>query len=397
MVSQNAELLETAKEIGEAAPNWADLSNALFDQNDGLLAKAFHTKEERAAFVKTEEYRQIKALIKKAQEKSGLVEGATPTKSGKLLVRLPKSMHEALDQEAEAEGVSLNHLVVAKLALQFSKVRSSARHGWIPTVVQAYSEVRGMTPDGRPASEDRVVADPELDSRFLKRCRELGASESDVDLNKKLFYVRKKGYTTHLPKVPKLLIPRERMDQYQYASEMALRFVQKKEWEQTWRDVSLDTIICDPLLAAAFDSFAARLAPGFSAFEYRWAGLGLRKAGRYMKEALNVEVPSFEDLGKTDHLSLDRVPDVQGLYMVQNRSEMVFIGETQNLRTRIKRHFDASGDQLIPEWLYSGARGETRLGVVPLPKLVDSALKATELRAILSFSPILNLLRAAAA
>jgi predicted HicB family RNase H-like nuclease len=396
MSSQNAELLETAREIGESANGWADFANALFDQNHGLLAKSFPSAADRAAFVQSDEYRQIKALLKKAQEQSGLVKGATPTKSGKLLVRLPRSMHEALDQEADAEGVSLNQLVVAKLALQFTRIRGSGEREWIPIVVQAYAEVRGTASDGKPASEDRVVADPELDARFLAKCRELGATESDYDLNKKLFYVRKKGYTTHLPKVPKLSIPRERVDQYQYATEMALRFVQKKEMEQAWRDVSLDTIICDPLLAAAFDSFASRIAPGFSAFEYRWAALGLRKAGRYMKDAMALDVPTFDDLGRTRSLKLDQVPDVQGLYLVQNRNERVFIGETQNLRMRIKRHLDVAGPQMIPEWLYSGAEGETRLGVVPLPKTLDSAIKAMELRAILSLTPILNFSRAAA-
>jgi predicted HicB family RNase H-like nuclease len=37
--------------------------------------------------------------------------------SGKFNVRVPKSLHAALAIEAEAEGVSLNQLVVAKLAL----------------------------------------------------------------------------------------------------------------------------------------------------------------------------------------------------------------------------------------------------------------------------------------
>ena len=36
--------------------------------------------------------------------------------SGKFNVRVPKSLHAALATEAEAEGVSLNQLVVAKLA-----------------------------------------------------------------------------------------------------------------------------------------------------------------------------------------------------------------------------------------------------------------------------------------
>jgi antitoxin HicB len=37
--------------------------------------------------------------------------------SGKFNVRVPRSLHAALAREAEAEGVSLNQLVVAKLAL----------------------------------------------------------------------------------------------------------------------------------------------------------------------------------------------------------------------------------------------------------------------------------------
>jgi predicted HicB family RNase H-like nuclease len=40
-----------------------------------------------------------------------------PEYSGKFNVRVPKSLHAALASEAEAEGVSLNQLVVAKLAL----------------------------------------------------------------------------------------------------------------------------------------------------------------------------------------------------------------------------------------------------------------------------------------
>ena len=38
------------------------------------------------------------------------------------MVRLPISLHAALEREAAAEGVSLNQLVVAKLAAQLSSV-----------------------------------------------------------------------------------------------------------------------------------------------------------------------------------------------------------------------------------------------------------------------------------
>ena len=51
------------------------------------------------------------------------MEGATPqNKSGRFVVRLPVSLHAALEREAKAEGVSLNQLVVAKLAAQLRDV-----------------------------------------------------------------------------------------------------------------------------------------------------------------------------------------------------------------------------------------------------------------------------------
>ncbi len=121
-MNKATELLQQAEEQAKRAPTWADLSNSLFDPLEGLIAKAFPTRAERAAFVKTEEYKKIRALIDLARERTGLVAGATPTKSGRFVVRLPISLHAALEREAAAEGISLNQLVVAKLAAQLSSL-----------------------------------------------------------------------------------------------------------------------------------------------------------------------------------------------------------------------------------------------------------------------------------
>ena len=117
-------VLQSARGLAASAESWADLSNALFDPVDGLLAKAYPTREGRAAFVQSEEYQQIRRLLEDAVARTGLVQGATPKKSGKFVVRLPRSLHAALEREAEQEGVSLNQLVVAKLAVQLSKLVS---------------------------------------------------------------------------------------------------------------------------------------------------------------------------------------------------------------------------------------------------------------------------------
>jgi hypothetical protein len=121
------ELLEAAKAEAANVTTWADLSNFLFDPEEGLIAKAFPTRAERKAFINTPEYKAIRQLISEVRERTGLIEGATPKKSGKFVVRLPRSLHAALEAEAEREGVSLNQLVVAKLSMQMAAILSSQK------------------------------------------------------------------------------------------------------------------------------------------------------------------------------------------------------------------------------------------------------------------------------
>ncbi len=122
MSKKSSTILESARSLASSAESWADLSNALFNPEDGLLVKAYPTREEREAFLKTKEYEAIRKLREAAMDETGLIEGATPKKSGKFMVRLPKTLHGALEREAAEEGVSLNQLVVTKLAVSMSQL-----------------------------------------------------------------------------------------------------------------------------------------------------------------------------------------------------------------------------------------------------------------------------------
>jgi predicted HicB family RNase H-like nuclease len=113
-------ILEQARDLARSTETWADLANALFDPVNGLITRAYPARAEREAFLKTEQYKKIRELLGHAIDAHGLVEGATPKKSGRFVVRLPRSLHAALEREAETEGVSLNQLVVAKLAAQLN-------------------------------------------------------------------------------------------------------------------------------------------------------------------------------------------------------------------------------------------------------------------------------------
>ncbi len=114
------QILEEAKDLANKCKNWADLSNALFDPLDGLVVKHLPVPSDRAAFRKSDAYDKLHKLVEEKMEQTGVVAGSEPTKSGRFVVRVPKTLHLALEREAIAEGTSLNQLVLAKLAARLS-------------------------------------------------------------------------------------------------------------------------------------------------------------------------------------------------------------------------------------------------------------------------------------
>jgi predicted HicB family RNase H-like nuclease len=382
MKTKEERILDSARTAADSAETWADLSNALFDPESGLLAKAFTTREAREQFIKTQEYKAIRQLIDDAQERTGLIEGAAPKKSGKFIVRLPRSLHAALEAEAEGEGVSLNQLVITKLAIQMSRLATGSQPD-MALLAQAYLETR----DGY--SIDRVVADPDMNRNFLGRCRALGLSGTDYDLNWKLFNGRKNKYFSELPKT-KNYTP-SRKDEFEFSSEIAICYVKEQFHSREGGEISLDKIMCDPDLAREFDKIAQKLAPGFSPLDYRWVALGVRKAaGRYSSRAQTIKVPDFDILGPTTSVRTSKIPVDQGMYLFRCENDSIFIGETDNLRQRVERHFDSGGKAGIPDWLYDRGSRTISLGIVPTPELSPTERKIIELGEVHRFRPLFN-------
>jgi len=369
-------ILEEAKKLAGSTSTWADLSNQLFDPLDGLVAHFFPKREERARFRKTGAYDELHRLVEEKMGAMGVLAGATPKKSGKFVVRLPRSLHAALEREANTEGTSLNQLVVAKLAVQLENLASER----VEKIMQAFLEVReGFSPD-------KVIADPTLDRKFLRRCRELGLAGTDYELNWELMNARKSKKLSGLSD----LIKTRRysvgtvIDEFEYASELAVRYLQRK------RNASLDQIICDPELAEEFDSYAARLAPNFTALEYRWAALGLRKAGRLGKKVDEIaEIPELRDFGAVSGVELGKIPEVGGLYLFSTRKERVFVSQTDNLRHRLAHHMEVN-KRGLPGWLWDVKRGRLRLGLAALPGVVRSLRQAIEVLLVREWKPVLN-------
>ncbi len=125
MKTKAEEILESARQEAKQVDTWADLSNFLFDADDGVVSKAYPVGPERREFMKSPEYEAIRQLISEVRDRTGLIEGATPKQHVLTRFFLPRSLHAALEAEAEREGVSLNQLVVAKLAMQMSHLVST--------------------------------------------------------------------------------------------------------------------------------------------------------------------------------------------------------------------------------------------------------------------------------
>ena len=119
-MSKAKNILVEAKRLAKESKSWADLSNALFDPWDGLLARTHPEPAARAAFRKSDDSDKLYNLLEQKMKQAGVVKGSQPTKSGRFVVRLPRSLHVALEKEAAAEGTSLNQLVLAKLAVQLN-------------------------------------------------------------------------------------------------------------------------------------------------------------------------------------------------------------------------------------------------------------------------------------
>jgi len=370
------DVLAEGKRLAKGSKTWADLSNALFDPLDGLIVKRLPDHADRAAFRKSETYEELHKLVEEKMQQTGVVAGSEPTKSGKFVVRLPKTLHAALDREATAEGTSLNQLVVTKLAARLSTLVSSKA-----SLIQAFGEVR----DG--FSADRVVADPDLNRKFLRRCRELGLSGTDYDLNWSLLSARKNRLMSGFPKTKRYTV--RGTDEFEYASELAVRHLQRSQ------DVSLDQIICDPDLAREFDKYAMQLAPGYEPLQYRWMALGLRKAGRLQKDKVGKSgVPELQPLCSVPQLKSSSLPTGNGLYLFSSSGTPVFLSHTDNLRHRIERHMDVSGSRGLPGWLWD--QGPLDLSLAEMPGVRRASRQTAELLLVRTLHPLLNFQRIAA-
>lgn len=85
----------------------------------GTVQQLFPDQSERVAFMESDEWKRYQEIIaeRRGNSQEDLLRGMDDV-NGKILVRVPKSLHAALKLEADEEQVSLNTLILSKLAVQ---------------------------------------------------------------------------------------------------------------------------------------------------------------------------------------------------------------------------------------------------------------------------------------
>jgi hypothetical protein len=244
-------------------------------------------------------------------------------------------------------------------------------------VKKAFLQVR----DG--FSPDRVVADPEMNAQFLQECADFGAGEDAPALNRRLLNLRKQG------ELPALQSKRTRFaaqTDYEFASEITMRFLERRD------GVTLDDVICDPDRAAEFDRLAASLAPGYSALQYRWGALSLRKNRRLLPEPIGrVIQPIAVEQHRADTISTMEIPTEQGLYVFYSTSACLYVGEASNLRSRLRKHLDHSDNRGLARWLWEHGTEAVNVEWQVLPPTTPArSRKAMECELIRSRRPLFN-------
>jgi site-specific DNA-methyltransferase (adenine-specific) len=243
-------------------------------------------------------------------------------------------------------------------------------------IIEAFFAVR----DGFPA--DRVLADPELNDRFVQACRRLGLPGQPATWNRQLLNLRKAGQFRGLPRSRVTSLAPEEIDQCSYACEIALQSL--KDQGHT-----LDQILCDPAAAAEFDRYVRSLiAEEVSSFRIRWVALHIRKEAKKTRTAgaaLRDRQPLPRTAQQVASLDLNRIPLEQGLYWLEGSGKKLYVGETLNLRRRFERQLHVSRSEF-----WDIQRENLEIRYCALPDAAEELLKGNQSRWIADWNPIGN-------
>jgi DNA modification methylase len=203
--------------------------------------------------------------------------------------------------------------------------------------------IAGFSATSDGYSADRVIADPELNDRFIRMCNRIGLAGDHTQWNQTLLNIRKSS-CLRMKTRKRTTFSNEEIDKYSFACEMAVQLLSEKH------KLSLDGILCCPEIAAEFDRHVFDMAhreitSTLTPLQVRWAALRLRKSIERVKQYAirrKDDALRFSEKDK-DRVTFDNRHDMPvrpGVYILQTGDSILYIGETLDLRSRIDRQLN---------------------------------------------------------
>ena len=194
-------------------------------------------------------------------------------------------------------------------------------------------------------SSDEVILNKELNDAFIHQCHKQLPDVEATLCNWRLMNLRKAGKL----KIKSTKSNRTKVDDIKHIAEIAARSMHDRF------SISSDQVMANPERRNEFDEIAKSIDPEIDLYRVRKAAFGLRKARRLKPELITriadwgrkVESHSAKNIASQP----DLIPTHPGIYIFRDKSGYLYIGQTDNLQTRLKTHLDKSHNQSLANYL----------------------------------------------
>lgn len=206
-------------------------------------------------------------------------------------------------------------------------------------VVEAYK----ATHDGW--SSDEVILNDDLNQAFIAACQKQLPKVEPAEFNWRLMNLRKAGKLT----IKSTKSNRSSVSDVAHIAEIAARSMHDRY------SISSDRVMTDPKRRKEFDQIAQSIDAQVDLYRVRKAAFRLRKTRKLRPELIariadwGREIKTFtaKEISAKPEL-IDAHP---GVYIFRDKTGYLYIGQSDDLRERLKKHLDQSHNQSLAKYL----------------------------------------------
>ncbi len=201
-----------------------------------------------------------------------------------------------------------------------------------------------------------VLLDDDRRSSLLKTCREQPELDAEHYSEKEIFERLLK-----LRKAAKLKVDATKRSDVDVTDDRVAAEIASR-WISDQYGLHTDQWLIDSDYLSKFDRAALEIAPDSTAYRLRKAALQLRKARKLRPELTTRvvdwkrEIITYSVSDARDHVK--QLPTNAGIYIFRDKSGYLYVGQSNNLRTRLTKHLEDSDRKTLSAYLASQSDSE---------------------------------------